>query len=201
MRMSIRQGLLALLDQQDSYGYQLRAEFEERTGGTWALNIGQVYTTLNRLERDGLVEARGGDDEGRQLWSITDEGRAELQMWFNTPVRREDRPRDELAIKLALGASVGGVDVERIIQMQRTDTLRVLQQYTRQKANIADADGDFAWSLVLDGLIFQAEAEIRWLDHCESRLVRHTSKTSKRAGAAGSSEAAGSENIGRKVTK
>lgn len=179
--MSIRQGLLALLEQQDSYGYQLRSDFEFRTGGTWTLNIGQVYTTLNRLERDGLVHSEGGDEEGRQLWSITDAGRAEVLQWFRTPVRREDRPRDELAIKLALGASVATIDVEQIIQTQRSDTFRVLQQYTRMKTNISNEDEDLAWSLVLDGLIFQAEAEIRWLDHCESRIVRHRAKPAPRA--------------------
>jgi DNA-binding PadR family transcriptional regulator len=178
--MSIRQGLLALLEQEDSYGYQLRSDFEERTGGTWTLNIGQVYTTLTRLERDGLVRSEGGDEEGRQLWSITDAGRAELHQWFRTPVRREDRPRDELAIKLALGASVKSVDVTQIIQTQRVDTIRVMQQYTRMKANV-NVDEDLAWSLVLDGLIFQAEAEIRWLDHCESRIARHKPKPTRRA--------------------
>jgi DNA-binding PadR family transcriptional regulator len=178
--MSIRQGLLALLEQQDSYGYQLRSDFEHRTGGTWTLNIGQVYTTLNRLERDGLVRSEGGDDEGRQLWSITDEGRAEVIEWFRTPVRREDRPRDELAIKLALSTSTSGIDVAQIIQTQRSDTLRVMQQYTRMKTSV-NADEDLAWSLVLDGLIFQAEAEIRWLDHCESRIVRHKTKPTPRA--------------------
>jgi DNA-binding PadR family transcriptional regulator len=176
--MSIRQGLLALLEQQDSYGYQLRSDFEHRTGGTWALNIGQVYTTLNRLERDGLVQSVGGDDEGRQLWSITEAGRAEVLEWFRTPVRREDRPRDELAIKLALSASVASIDAAQIIQTQRADTLRVMQQYTRMKTTTND--DDLAWSLVLDGLIFQAEAEVRWLDHCESRIIRHTTKPTPR---------------------
>lgn len=173
--MSIRFGLLALLAQQDSYGYQLRSDFEQRTGGTWILNIGQVYTTLDRLERDGLVRSEGGDDKGRQLWSITKSGHAEVLEWFRTPVRRENRPRDELAIKLALSTSISSLDVTQIIQSQRTDTFGVLQQYTRMKSSVNDSE-DLAWSLVLDGLIFQAEAEIRWLDHCESRIVRHKAK-------------------------
>jgi DNA-binding PadR family transcriptional regulator len=167
--MSIRQGLLALLEQSPRYGYQLRAEFEERTGATWPLNVGQVYTTLSRLERDGLVQADGEDDEGRLLYSITEDGRTEVREWFTTPVRREDRPRDELAIKLALAALVGDVDLSDVIQAQRTDTLRALQDYTRLKARALD--NDLPWLLVLDGLIFQAEAEVRWLDTCEARLA------------------------------
>ena len=70
--MSIRQGLLALLEQGPMYGYQLRAEFEARTGATWPLNVGQVYTTLGRLERDGLVEPAGDDGDGHAVYRITD---------------------------------------------------------------------------------------------------------------------------------
>ena len=75
--MSVRQGLLALLMQRPMYGAQLRSEFENRTGGTWPLNVGQVYSTLARLDRDELVEAAGGpDEEGRIAYRLTDEGRA-----------------------------------------------------------------------------------------------------------------------------
>lgn len=168
--MSIKHGLLALLDQGPRYGYQLRAEFEARTGSTWPLNVGQVYTTLGRLDRDGLVAPDGEDGEGHVFYRITDEGRRELQEWFDAPVARGDRPRDELAIKLAMAVTVPGVDVAAVVQSQRAHTLRALQDYTRLKARAAD--DDLAWQLVLESLVFQAEAEVRWLDHCESRLAR-----------------------------
>ncbi len=109
--MSVRQGLLALLAQQAMYGYQLRQEFEARTGATWPLNVGQVYTTLARLERDGLVVAQEQADTDQQYYAVTDAGRAEVRDWFTTPVRRESRPRDELAIKLALAVGAPGLDV------------------------------------------------------------------------------------------
>jgi DNA-binding PadR family transcriptional regulator len=177
--MSVRQALLALLEQGPKYGYQLRAEFEERTGSTWPLNVGQVYTTLARLERDGLVEqvADGDVDEaGHVTYRITDPGKVEVSTWFTTPVGRTQPPRDELAIKLALAVTVPGVDVGTVIQQQRSATMSALQDYTRLKrsgraAEPADA-ADLAWSLVLDSLVFSAEAEIRWLDHCEARLRR-----------------------------
>jgi DNA-binding PadR family transcriptional regulator len=169
--MSIRQALLTLLDEEPRYGYQLRAEFEARTGATWPLNVGQVYTTLTRLERDRLVAAAGSDDEGRALYRVTKAGRDEVRRWFATPVDRERPPRDELAIKLALAVTVPGVDVRAVVQAQRTSTVTALQEYTRLKARASDAD--LAWLLVLDSLVFQAEAEVRWLDHCEARLARH----------------------------
>ena len=179
--MSIRRGLLALLAQEPMYGAQLRSEFESRTGGTWPLNVGQVYTTLARLERDGLVEAAGGaDDEGRIDYRLTDMGRVEVERWWAAPVDRGDTPRDELVIKLALAVTVPGVDVQRLVQTQRTATLRHLQDLTKLKRATSDEAGgrgpdqrnELAWLLVLDNLVYAAEAEIRWLDHVESRLAR-----------------------------
>lgn len=167
--MSIRQSLLALLEGGPRYGYQLRAEFESRTGATWPLNVGQVYTTLARLERDGMVEPAGASDEGQVYYRITDGGRREVAEWFASPVPRTAPPRDELAIKLALAVTLPGIDIARVIQGQRTATLRALQDYTRLKRTGQD---DLAWTLVLDSLVFAAEAEIRWLDHCEARLAR-----------------------------
>lgn len=172
--MSIRYGILALLDAGQKYGYQLRAEFERATGGTWALNIGQVYTTLSRLERDGLVEGAGSDDSGRVMYQITESGHDDVRQWFATPVGRDARPRNELAIKLALALTVPGADVSRIVQTQRTSTTRELQGYTRLKR---DAGDDISWLLVLESMIFQAEAEIRWLDHCETALTRQNNQT------------------------
>ncbi|HYH34544.1 MAG TPA: PadR family transcriptional regulator [Nocardioides sp.] len=177
--MSVRQALLALLEQGPMYGYQLRSEFEQRTGATWPLNVGQVYTTLARLERDGLVEKAAdgsSEEEGHVLYRVTDPGRAEVSAWFTTPVPRTQPPRDELAIKLALAVTVPGVDVGSVIQQQRSASMRALQDYTRLKRSdrlaSPDAPEDLAWGLVLDSLVFAAEAEIRWLDHCEARLRR-----------------------------
>jgi DNA-binding PadR family transcriptional regulator len=170
--MSVRQALLALLDEQPMYGAQLRAQFERRTGGTWPLNVGQVYQTLTRLERDGLVEPAGqADDEGRIAYRLTESGRAATAAWWQTPVDRAEAPRDELVIKLALAVTVPGIDVPSVVQTQRTQTLRQLQDLTRLKLT-ADARHDLAWLLVLDNLVFAAEAEVRWLDHVEARLVR-----------------------------
>ncbi len=192
--MSVRQALLALLEQGPMYGYQLRAEFEQRTGATWPLNVGQVYTTLTRLERDGLVEGTGAEDEDsaihRVVYAITPAGRDEVAAWFTTPVARTQPPRDELAIKLALAVTVPGVDVGTVIQQQRSATMAALQDYTRLKRIGRAAQpvepADLAWSLVLDSLVFAAEAEIRWLDHCEARLRRAALENPRRSSASSS---------------
>jgi DNA-binding PadR family transcriptional regulator len=176
--MSVRLGLLALLDQQPMYGYQLHLAFQRSTGETSPLNIGQVYTTLSRLDRDGLITAAGQDEDGHDLYALTPTGRTELERWFLTPVGRSDRPRDELAIKLAVALAVSDIDVRDVIQKQRAATMRDLQELTRQKRAIGD--DDLTSLLTVESLIFQAEAEVRWLESCEQRLLAHSSRKGTR---------------------
>lgn len=132
--MSVRQGMLAILSESPMHGYQLKQEFEARTGGTWPVNIGQVYTTLARLQRDGLVDALPVEDGAPERFALTDAGRDEVVAWWTEPVRRDSPARDELAIKLALAVTVPGVDVRAIVQMQRTESLRALRDFTRLKS-------------------------------------------------------------------
>lgn len=169
--MSIRFGLLALLERGPTYGYQLRTDFDSVTGDAWPLNIGQVYSTLSRLERDGLVAPAGEDEQGRSRYAITESGRAELFEWFAGAVTAQDRPRDELSIKLALAVTVPGVDFAGLIQHQRAATIGRLQDLTRLKS-VEQSTNALAWSLVLEHLRFVADAEVRWLDHCEALLAR-----------------------------
>ena len=155
--MSIRQSLLALLAEGECHGYQLRQEFELRTGGTWPLNIGQVYTTLSRLQRDGLVVEAGRQRDGSVVYRLTGAGRAEVDDWWRASV----------------AVTAPGVDVSSVIRVQRAENMRAMQRYTRSKSEIpAPAkDADLARLLVIDNLIFAAEAEARWLDQCEQRLA------------------------------
>jgi len=186
--VSIKYGLLTLLAGAPMHGYQLRQEFEATTGSTWPLNIGQVYTTLGRLARDGFVEevpyrTRSGEselgDEGQRIYRITPEGREHVDEWFATAVAPGAPPRNELAIKLALAVTRPEVDVSAVIQTQRRATLQALQGYTRAREHAGD---DLSWLLVADSLIFAAEAELRWLDHSETRLIRHRHSSSHEPG-------------------
>ena len=173
--MSVRQSLLAILDQGPCYGYQLRAEFDRRTGSTWPLNVGQIYNTLDRLERDGLVEKGDVDEHGHVYWRITDAGTAEVRSWLASPVERGPGTRDELAIKLAVAATLPGADVAGIIRTQRRASRDRLEGLQRARYGGANPEGpeQVAWSLVVDSMVYAAEAETRWLDHVEQRLALH----------------------------
>lgn len=174
--MSVRLGLVALLSERPMGVYELRKEFDSRTGNTWPLNIGQVYTTIQRLVRDGLVEPvpDSYDSGDIEPYRLTEAGYAEASLWWTSPVDRSSPERDELVIKLALAVTSPDVDVAAVIHAQRVESMRALRDYTRLKAELPEQPeaSDLAWSLVLDNLIFAAEAEVRWLDHVEATLAR-----------------------------
>ena len=160
--MSVRHSLLVILSHGQCYGHQLRQEFDRRTGGTWSINAGQVYQTLDRLERDKLIETAGVDAEGRELYAITAAGRAEAAAWLASPVLRVER--DELAIKVALAVTLPGSDAAAVIAAQRHASEAALAIVTAASA------GDVGEAVVLASLVATAEADLRWLDEVE-RLV------------------------------
>jgi DNA-binding PadR family transcriptional regulator len=169
--MTVRQSLLAILDQGPCYGYQLRAEFDRRTGSTWPLNVGQIYNTLDRLERDGLVSKGATDEQGHVYYEITDAGSLAVSDWLTAPVPRRHGTRDELAIKLAVAATLPGVDVAGVIRAQRAESQANLDALQRPPRPIAETGPEaLARAVVSDAMIAHAEAELRWLDRTERRL-------------------------------
>ncbi len=169
--MSVRHALLALLSEGPKYGLQLREEFKARTGEVWPLNVGQVYTTLQRLERDGLVEAEDTGDDGPQKgFRITVEGAAELSRWLRTPPDLASPPRDEMVMKVLVAVRVPGTDVHEVIQAHRRYLVQLMQQWTRIKEDEAGFDLNLA--LVVDAELFRLDAVIRWLDSADGRLKR-----------------------------
>jgi DNA-binding PadR family transcriptional regulator len=172
--VSVRQSLLAILAQGPCYGYQLRSEFDRRTGSTWPLNVGQIYNTLDRLERDGLVSKGATDAQGHVYYRITDAGTAEVTAWLHTPFERGTGGRDELAIKLSVAATLPGVEVDEILGAQRraSEERRAALARSAQALSI-DGPELLAESLVLDSLLAHAEAEVGWLDRARERLARH----------------------------
>lgn len=175
--MTVRHGLLALLAERPMGVYELRKEFDSRTGGTWPLNIGQVYTTVQRLVRDGLAEMLPPDYEVSDVepYRLTEAGYEAAESWWMSPVDRSTPERDEFVIKLALATTSPGVDVAAVVQVQRVESMRALRDYTRLKSDAPASPrtrDELAWSLVIDNLIFAVEAEVRWLDHAEAAVVR-----------------------------
>ena len=170
--MSIRHALLALLSEGPKYGLQLRQEFEARTGEVWPLNVGQVYTTLQRLERDGLVASDGSVDEDgpQKSFRITSDGRDELARWLRTPPDLSSPPRDELVIKVLIAFRLPGVDVHEVVQAHRRYLVQLMQEWTRLKEYAADRDLEFA--LVVDAELFRLDSVIRWLDAADGRIRR-----------------------------
>ena len=169
--MSVSYALLALLSEGPTYGLRLQNEFQSRTGEVWPLNIGQVYTTLQRLERDGLVET---DDEEverapkQKRYRITAAGAQELSDWLRTPPELVPPPRDELVIKVLVALQVPGTEIHEILQAHRRHVIEVMQRYTRIKAEAAVEDVPLA--LVADAELFRLEAIVRWLDAADVRL-------------------------------
>jgi DNA-binding PadR family transcriptional regulator len=163
--------LLALLSEGPKYGLQLREEFEARTGEVWPLNVGQVYTTLQRLERDGLVESDDAGVDGPQRWfRITTGGEEELGEWLRRPPNLASPPRDELVIKVLVAVRLPGTDVHEVIQAHRRYLVELMQQWTRIKED--EAGFDLGLALVVDAELFRLDAVVRWLDAADGRLKR-----------------------------
>lgn len=172
--MSVRMSILAMLAQKPSYGYLLRAEFDRRTGAIWPLNIGQVYKALELLERDGLaIRSETTDADGHVFYEATDAGRSEVDDWLNSADPVPAPTRSDLAIKIAMASTLPGIDLARSLAAQRQAALTNLQRLTRenQATPADDATGaGLSRQLIADSILFEAETELRWLDHVEQRI-------------------------------
>jgi DNA-binding PadR family transcriptional regulator len=163
--------LLAILYREPSYGLEMKREFDHRTGDVWSLNVGQVYTTLDRLVREGLVlQVTDGGAERQRVYEITSAGREALDSWLLQPADGSPA-RDALVLKLVIAARHPTIDAAAVIQAERRGAVELLQQYARLNRQ-QRPDDDLGWLFLLDSLIFNAEAKVRWLDACEARLGR-----------------------------
>jgi DNA-binding PadR family transcriptional regulator len=175
--MAVREGLLALLSERPSLGYQLKTGFEAATGGVWPLNVGQVYTTLDRLSRDGLVDST--EREGQRSYRITADGVAELGAWWEAVPGEEPPQRDELMLKVLMAVTRGRGHGLEVIGQQRSAVMSLLQSRRRALRSPGRGGGrgggeSMAKELVTEALIARAEADLRWLDRCEERLLQAT---------------------------
>ncbi|TQL48727.1 PadR family transcriptional regulator [Homoserinimonas aerilata] len=166
--MSVRMSILAMVSRHPGYGYLLRAEFDRRTGATSPLNVGQVYKTLDTLERDGLVtRSEQTDADGHVFYEATAAGHAAVAEWLTTAEETSTPSRSDLAVKVAVASTLPGVDIERMLQAQRQAALARLHRLTRETPTEGPGLGP---RLVADAILFEAETELRWLDHVEQRI-------------------------------
>lgn len=202
--MSVRMGLLALLAEGPTHGYGLKASFESRTGGVWSVNVGQVYTTLERLQSDGLVEpVEDVDDDtdpnptgrDRHTWRITPPGKDVLDDWFDDASFDTAPPRDELLVKVLLAFGRSRNEALSVIDRQRAELYRVAQAHrrARSRANRVAADTvsagtgtpgpaplpHLAADLMSEAIAARHEADLRWLDHCEAVILSETEQRRK----------------------
>ena len=167
--MSVRHALLALLREGPKYGLQLQHEFEAGTGEVWPLNDGQVYGTLQRLERAGLIES--ADTGGPQrVYALTEAGADELTTWLETPPGMSSPPRDELVIKVLIALRLTDIDATELVQVHRRKLVESMQQYTRLKD--VGSDDEIGFGLAVDAELFRLDGLVRWLDAVDGRLER-----------------------------
>jgi DNA-binding PadR family transcriptional regulator len=163
--VTVRSALLGLLSQGPRYGYELKTRFEEATASVWPLNIGQVYTTLDRLERDGRVNVALRSD-GQKVYDLRAEGRAELAQWFEDTGADDPPPRDELLLKVLTIIAATPNDAPRIIAGHRSQLIDALAAL-----RTLPSTDDLAANIVRDARMARIEAELIWLDRCEERLA------------------------------
>jgi DNA-binding PadR family transcriptional regulator len=162
--MSLRYGVLGLLAEQPLHGYQVRNRFEGMLGGTWDVNIGQVYSTLQRLERDGMVRTAGPrGDRGKLVYELTDLGRGELESWLAEPESGPQQLRQEVYVKLLLAARVANGGLPELLRKQKRAYLQRLKDVSGLEER-ARGDGKDDLALLLRGALLHTEADLTLID-------------------------------------
>ncbi len=169
----LKHALLALLAKQPRHGYELKTEFEKAMGGLWPdLNIGQVYTTLSRLERDELVQSKvvgsPGERTDKRVYELTAAGRKALQDWLAQPGETEPI-KNEFFVKLAFARMSGAGNIRPLIARQRQyylQAIRILDEYLA----VPKSDEAPFSSLLGEGALLHLQANLKWLDLCEKKL-------------------------------
>lgn len=165
--MSIGHTLLGILETGSRHGYDLKRAFDERFGHDRPLHYGQVYSTMSRLLKNGLVEVEGvepGEGPERKRYAITDAGITDVADWLGRPERPEPYLQSTLYTKVVL-ALLTGRDAAELLDVQRSEHLRLMRELTQRKRS-----GDLADQLICDHALFHLEADLRWLELTAARL-------------------------------
>lgn len=164
--MSLKYGILGLLAEQALHGYEVKHRFEELLGGTWEVNIGQVYTTLQRLERDDLIDTMGDrGDRGKLAYTLTEHGQTALDEWLTQPDDEPQQLREEIYLKLLLTTRLGNGNLPGLLARQRRAYLQKLKDLAELERRVR-AEGRDDLVLLIRGAILHTEADLNWVDEC-----------------------------------
>lgn len=176
--MSIKHAILGLLAERPLHGYELKAAYEADLVPATQLNIGQVYTTLERLTRDGLVAhevVSQTERPDKKVYALTKDGRRALREWLGTASRLDLDLRNETYLKLVLARRLDEADPLRVLSVERQACFARLHEVTQARAAAKTERAALQTVLLLDLAVLRLEAFLKWLDHCEE-IMRKESK-------------------------
>ena len=166
--MSLKYGVLGLLKAEPLHGYEVKSRFEAMLGGTWEVNIGQVYTTLQRLERDGLVRPVGGrGDRGKLLYELSAEGQRALDEWLIQPDSGPQQLHEDIYVKLLLATRIANGNLQEMLARQKRTYLQRLRDLNRLEKR-ARSEGRVDLARLVRGALLHAEADLKWMDELSS---------------------------------
>jgi DNA-binding PadR family transcriptional regulator len=166
--MSVGHTLLGLLERGPRHGYELKRAYDEHFGHDRPLHYGQVYSTLSRLLRNGLIEENGVEQGGgpdRKRYAVTSDGVTDVERWLATPEKPEPYLQSTLFTKVVI-ALLSGRDAEDLLDSQRATHLDAMRELTARKSG-----GDLTDQLICDHALFHLEADLRWLELTTARLT------------------------------
>jgi DNA-binding PadR family transcriptional regulator len=169
--LSLKYGVMGLLSEEPLHGYEVKNRFEAMLGGTWEVNIGQIYTTLQRLERDGLVRPVGErGDRGKLLYELSNQGRKTLNDWLAQPESGPQELREDIYVKLLLAARVANGDLRPLLSRQKRAYLQRLRDLN-QLGERARRDGRLDLARLVRGALLHTEADIKWIDELSEMAI------------------------------
>jgi DNA-binding PadR family transcriptional regulator len=177
--MSIKHAILGLLADRPLHGYELKAAYEAELVPATQLNYGQVYTTLERLGRDGLVAhevVSQTERPDKKVYALTREGRRELQEWLTAPSHLDLDLRNETFLKLILARRLKGADPFKVLVVERRSCFERLHEVTQARARADKEGASLQTILLLDLAVLKLEAFLKWLDRCEEVLQREETR-------------------------
>jgi len=173
--LAVKHGILGILAGRPRHGYELKTEFDNLTAGLWELNVGQIYSTLERMVKDGLVEsyADEGPGDDRKMYRVTTEGLQELEVWLSRPPLKARPMRDEIYVRLGLLVEKDLAAALDLLDSQRRVYHLQMAELTRQKigaARAAPGPDRVRREMMIDSALFHVEADLKWIETCEARL-------------------------------